>query len=120
MTPLHLASVCRYFLLSQVRAAGDNISVPRQVMDHVPLESIPELMCALGYYPSQSDVTDMISSLAHIASMRKEPKPTSVTLERLLFLYYNFSPVCGVRNKHICEFYIRVSQFCQRLWQGQR
>jgi hypothetical protein len=82
-----------------VRAAGDNISVPREVMDSVPLASIPEVMCALGYYPSQSAVTDMISSLAYIASLRKEPKPTSVSMERLMFLYYNFSPVCGVSCK---------------------
>lgn len=65
-------------------------------MDSVPLASIPELMCALGYYPAQSAVTDMISSLAYMAAMKKEPKPSSVSLERLLFLFYNFSPVCGV------------------------
>ena len=98
LIPPQTAGACRYFLLSQVRAAGDNVSVPREVLDSVPLDSIPELMCSLGYYPSQSAVTDMISSLAHMASMRKEPKPISVSLEKLLFLYYNFSPVNGVRH----------------------
>lgn len=69
-------------------------------MDSVSLASIPEMMCALGYYPSQSAVTDMISSLAYMASMKKEPKPTSVGLEQLMFLYYNFSPVGGVCILH--------------------
>jgi hypothetical protein len=80
-----------------VRALGDNVSVPWEVQDRVPLASIPEFMCALGYYPSQAEVTDMISSLAYTASLKKEPKPTSISLERLLYLYYNFSPVIGVR-----------------------
>lgn len=89
--------MCRLFLLSQTRAQGDVVAGPREVSATVPLDHIPELMCAMGYYPTQSDITDIISSLASAAALRKEPKPTTVNLEKLLYLYHNFSPVDGVR-----------------------
>lgn len=89
-------ATCRFFLLSQTRAQGDVVAGPREISDTVPLDHIPELMCAMGYYPTQSDITDIISTLASAAALRKEPKPTTIDLERLLYLYYNFSPVDGV------------------------
>lgn len=90
-------STCRYFLLSQIRAQGDTVAGPREISDTVPLDHIPELMCAMGYYPTQSEITDIISNLASAAALRKEPKPSTVDLEKLLYLYYNFTPVAGVR-----------------------
>eukprot|EP00892_Ulva_mutabilis_P006792 jgi/Ulvmu1/4485/UM002_0210.1 len=91
-----LEEVQRYFLLSQIRAQGDAVAGPRKISPTVPLDHIPELMCAMGYYPTQSEITDIISNLASAAALRKEPKPTTVDLEKLLYLYYNFSPVAGV------------------------
>jgi len=105
-------------LLSQIRAQGDTVAGPREVSDTVPLDHIPELMCAMGYYPTQSEITDIISNLASAAALRKEPKPTTVDLEKLLYLYYNFSPVDGVRSTLLPL--ARSARCCagRRVWGG--
>lgn len=65
----------------------------------MPLEHVPELMCALGHYPTQAAVTDMISALACAAAAAGEARPTDVDLEGFLALFHNFKTAGGVRAR---------------------
>ena len=97
MTITKTLLVCRYFVYAQVRAQGEHTTLPRHVPGRVPLDHIPELMCALGFYPTQSEIHDMLSNLAYTASIHGDPSPVDVDLPTFLYLYHNFRPVAGVR-----------------------
>lgn len=90
-------AVFRLFVFGQVRAQGEESTAARVIDGRLPLDHIPELMCALGCYATQADITDMIACLAHAAALTGAPKPTDISFETFLFLLYNFKPVQGVR-----------------------
>ena len=60
------------------------------------MQVVPNLMRALGYYPSESEVGDMMVELQQEASEAGLPPPTSVDFERFIALYVNHRPVFGV------------------------
>jgi cilia- and flagella-associated protein 251 len=86
-------------VFGQVRAQGEECSTSRAITGRLPLDHIPELMCALGYYPTQAEITDMISNMAYSAALQGEEKPVDTSLETFLYLYHNFKPVHGVRRE---------------------
>ena len=77
----------------------------------MPLDQVPELLCALGFFPTQADVTDMLAALAHAAARRGEDKPADVDFPTLLSLYHNFRPSGAVR----CHSVYRAYQHCASL-----
>ena len=48
-----------YFYYSQLRAQGEMSTDTRSTDGRVPLEEIPNLMRALGYYPTERDIENM-------------------------------------------------------------
>lgn len=89
--------LCRLFVFGQVRVQGEECTTSHAITGRLPLDHIPELMCALGYYPTQAEITDMISNMAYSAALAGEEKPVDASLETFLYLYHNFKPVHGVR-----------------------
>lgn len=45
-----------YFYYAQLRSHGIETLEPRQVSTHIPLEEIPSVMRAMGFYPSEEKV----------------------------------------------------------------
>jgi hypothetical protein len=42
---------------------GEDTTAPRAISGHVQLSMVPNLMRALGYYPSEAEVADMLEEL---------------------------------------------------------
>jgi cilia- and flagella-associated protein 251 len=101
-------------VFGQVRAQGEDSTEDRNICGHVPLDHVPELMCALGYHPTQADITDMISSLAYSAATAGDGRRIDVDLSTFCSLFYNFRPVHGVRhlrfkhNDHLIVAWISI------------
>ena len=45
-----------YFYYSQIRSQDENTTKARVLDGKIPVEEIPYLMCALGYFPTQLEV----------------------------------------------------------------
>jgi len=54
-----------YFYYSQLRAQGEMSTDTRSTDGRVPLEEIPNLMRALGYYPTERDIENMTSEVKY-------------------------------------------------------
>lgn len=88
--------MCSLFVLAEVRARGPaNAAAP--LAGRVPLDSVPELLCGLGCYPAQQDISDMVSGLGHAAARRGEQPPADVTFEELLALLHTWRNAGEVR-----------------------
>eukprot|EP00976_Prorocentrum_cordatum_P037952 770778-Prorocentrum_minimum.AAC.4 len=75
---------------------GEDTTAPRKIDGTVQLTVVPNLMRALGYYPSESEVGDMMVELQQEAAEKGLPPPTAVDFERFIALYVNHRPVFGV------------------------
>ncbi|KAJ1490898.1 WD40-repeat-containing domain protein [Baffinella frigidus] len=78
--------MCDYFYLAQLRAQGENTTAERQVTGVVPVDMVPDIMRALGYYPSNFDVRDF----QHEVLRRGQEQ---VDFATLLKLFVNHKPV---------------------------
>ena len=54
-----------YFCYSQLRSDGERNSKPRTMDGHVQLQEVPNLMRALGFYPTEKEIENMLSEVRY-------------------------------------------------------
>jgi WD40 repeat protein/Ca2+-binding EF-hand superfamily protein len=94
-----------YFCYSQLRAKGEASTDKRKVTGRVSLTELPNLMRALGFYPSQKQ----IKRITEEARIRKTGRASNdggeaakdIGLHDFVRLYINHRPVFGVSNSDI-------------------
>eukprot|EP00899_Mesostigma_viride_P015439 jgi/Mesvir1/23897/Mv10681-RA.1 len=91
-----------YFCYSQIRVHGDGSDVTHDLSNVVPVGEMPNLMRALGYYPSEEDLQHMFKELKlEAAAAGTGVAPTHVTFARFLAMYTNYRPVYGLGKSDI-------------------
>lgn len=56
-----------YFYYAQLRAQGEDSKLPRAITGAVPLSELPNLVRALGFYPSEAELDRLLVEAAHSA-----------------------------------------------------
>jgi hypothetical protein len=90
-----------FFVYAQLRAQGEETTEPRNVKLEVPLAEVPNLMRALGYYPTEADVENLVSEVRYADYTATGELKEMVTLDELVQLYVNHRPVLGVGKSQI-------------------
>ena len=54
-----------YFYYCQLRHIGEDTMDPRDLNGLIPLEEIPSLVRAIGYYPSEDEVVNMMNEVRY-------------------------------------------------------
>eukprot|EP00854_Cymbomonas_tetramitiformis_P005148 gene5148-6259_t len=90
-----------HFLAYATPEKGEETTAPRQIDGQVVLAEVPNLMRALGYYPSEYEVADMLAELQGEAAEAGQPAPTHVDFTRFISLYVNHRPVFGVGKEQL-------------------
>jgi hypothetical protein len=60
--------LCDLFAYAQIRAQGEESTQSRRAGDRVPVRMLPELMRALGYYPTEFEAAAMLSEVRALAA----------------------------------------------------
>ena len=81
-----------YFYYSQLRTLGENTTGSRCLSALVPLGEIPSLMRALGFYPSEIEITRMISEVKYSRFRASGELQYEITIEEFVQLYINHRP----------------------------
>jgi len=90
-----------YFYYAQIKAQGENTTAARKVTGEVPMEQVPDLLRALGVYPSDWDIRDILNE---IQAMGDESSPkTAINFEEFVKLYVNHRPVIGISQDKILD-----------------
>jgi hypothetical protein len=55
--------IIEYFYYCQLRAQGEESMSVRSISGHIPIEEVPSLMRAVGFYPSELQVVDMLNEV---------------------------------------------------------
>ncbi|NXG10789.1 CF251 protein, partial [Sakesphorus luctuosus] len=90
-----------YFYYAQLCSQGVEMPENRQVSTHIPLEEIPSVMRAIGFYPSEKEIEDMINEVKFSKSVDAGEQVTGINLEDFIKLYINHRPALGLSMKSL-------------------
>ncbi|KFO95787.1 WD repeat-containing protein 66, partial [Calypte anna] len=90
-----------YFYYVQLLSHGIDTQEPRQVSTHIPLEEIPSVMRAMGFYPSEEKIEEMINEVKFSKYVDTGEQVTEINLGDFIKLYINHRPVFGLSMKKI-------------------
>ena len=92
-----------FFYYSMIRSKKENTTKTRKLEGHVPVDQLPNLMRAMGYYPTQQEITNMMNEVRFSSyTVMGEPK-LSVDLDTFIKLFVNHRPVYGIGKNNIEE-----------------
>ncbi|GFR40429.1 hypothetical protein Agub_g1003 [Astrephomene gubernaculifera] len=90
-----------YFVYAQIKTQGEDALEPRAVPGTVPLEVVPDLMRAAGFYPSEADIDNLLNHVQYMAHGRDLESMPAITFADLLCLYVNHRPLFNVTHADI-------------------
>ncbi|XP_056360609.1 cilia- and flagella-associated protein 251 [Oenanthe melanoleuca] len=90
-----------YFYYIQLCSQGIITLERRQVSTHIPLEEIPSVMRAIGFYPSEEEIEEMINEVKFSKYADTREEVTEINLEDFIKLYINHRPALGLSMKTI-------------------
>lgn len=90
-----------YFYLAQLRVQGENATGSREITSQIPLREIPNVMRALGFYPTDQEIQHMCSEVKYSRFAETTQAVESIGLKDLIRLYVNHRPVFGVGKAQI-------------------
>ncbi|NWZ64354.1 CF251 protein, partial [Acrocephalus arundinaceus] len=90
-----------YFYYVQLCRQGIDTLEERQVSTHIPLEEIPSVMRAIGFYPSEEEIEEMINEVKFSKYADTGEVVTKINLGDFIKLYINHRPALGLSMKTI-------------------
>ncbi|NWQ59409.1 CF251 protein, partial [Neopipo cinnamomea] len=90
-----------YFYYAQICSQGMNTLENRQVSTHIPLEEIPSIMRAIGFYPSEEEIEEMINEVKFSKYEDAGEQVTEINLGDFIKLYINHRPALGLSMKSL-------------------
>ncbi|XP_054028990.1 cilia- and flagella-associated protein 251 [Dryobates pubescens] len=90
-----------YFYYMQLRSHGIDTLETREVSTHIPLEEMPSVMRAMGFYPSEEKIEEMINEVKFSKYVDTGEQVTKINLEDFIKLYINHRPVFGLSMTEI-------------------
>ena len=90
-----------YFYYCQLRTQGEDSMEDRAITGRIPLSEIPSLVRAVGYYPSEEEVTNMINEVRYSTYMEDSTLHEDIGLNDFIKLYVNHRPVLPLNSTSI-------------------
>ena len=92
-----------FFYYSMIRSKDENTTKTRKLNGTVPVEELPNLMRAMGYYPTEQEVQNMKDEVKFSNFVDTTMYVNSVDLETFIRLFVNHRPVYGIGKNNIEE-----------------
>ena len=90
-----------FYSQCQLRRQGEETTTSRTVRGTIHLSDVPRLMRAIGYYPSEQEVVNIISEIKYSTFTTSGRITESIDLHTFVRLYVNHRPVSGVKMHQI-------------------
>jgi len=90
-----------FFYYSMIRSKDENTTKTRKLDGTVPLDELPNLMRAMGYYPTEQEVHNMTDEVKFSVFSDLGDPTTSVDLDTFIRLFVNHRPVYGIGKNNI-------------------
>lgn len=90
-----------YFYYAQIRSQGVDTMDTREVSVTIPISEIPFVMRAMGHYPSEQEVEDMINEVKFSKYVDSGKYIDKIDLGDFIKLYVNHRPAFGLSISHL-------------------
>ncbi|KAH9503911.1 Cilia- and flagella-associated protein 251 [Bulinus truncatus] len=84
------------FYYAQLRYQGINSLETRQISNRVPLTEVPYIMRAMGFYPSEQEIEDMLNEIKYDEYVNLGHYQEDIDLGGFIKLYVNHRPAFGL------------------------
>eukprot|EP00163_Fabomonas_tropica_P000349 TRINITY_DN10213_c0_g1_i2.p1 TRINITY_DN10213_c0_g1~~TRINITY_DN10213_c0_g1_i2.p1 ORF type:complete len:827 (-),score=176.13 TRINITY_DN10213_c0_g1_i2:228-2708(-) len=92
-----------YFYYAQLRSQGENTTQDRHITGTVPLSEVPNLMRALGFYPTNREIEAILEESKFSKYDETGQYVTRIDMDEFVRLYVNHRPVFGIGKEQIAE-----------------
>eukprot|EP01062_Namystynia_karyoxenos_P020407 TRINITY_DN17730_c0_g1_i1.p1 TRINITY_DN17730_c0_g1~~TRINITY_DN17730_c0_g1_i1.p1 ORF type:complete len:959 (+),score=390.66 TRINITY_DN17730_c0_g1_i1:112-2877(+) len=96
-----MGEIIDYFYYAQIRSQGEETTAKRTIEGTIPFKQVPDLMRALGYYPSEKEVQNMTFEVYTRYGKLMGTDEIFIDFETFIRLYVNHRPVFGINKKNI-------------------
>lgn len=98
-----------FFYYSMIRSKDENTTKTRKLDGKVPLDELPNLMRAMGYYPTNQEVNNMKDEVKFSVFSDEGDPTTSVDMETFIKLFVNHRPVYGIGKNNIEDAFMSLA-----------
>ncbi|KZC04530.1 WD repeat-containing protein 66 [Dufourea novaeangliae] len=91
------------FYYAQILHQGENTTATRIVSDKVSAKQIPNLMRAVGFYPSNEDIEILMSEISYRNYAESGQIIEEITFEEFVKFYINHRPAFGISLRELQE-----------------
>ena len=84
-----------------IRSKDEHTTKTRDLKDTVPLNELPNLMRAMGYYPTEQEVTSMMDEVRYSTFSERGVATEEVRIDDFIKLFVNHRPVYGIGKNDI-------------------
>lgn len=97
-----------FFYYSMIRSKKENTTRTRRLEGFVPVDELPNLMRAMGYYPTNQEITNMKSEVRFSTYPQRGEPNNRVYLEDFIKLFVNHRPVYGIGKNNIKDAFAEI------------
>ncbi|KAL5017193.1 hypothetical protein ScPMuIL_006782 [Solemya velum] len=90
-----------YFYYAQIRSQGVNAMEKREASTKIPLSEVPFVMRAMGFYPSEQEIEDMMNEIKFSRYVDDGHYVEEIDLGDFIKLYINHRPAFGLSPEKI-------------------
>jgi WD40 repeat protein/Ca2+-binding EF-hand superfamily protein len=95
-----MKEIVDYFYYAQIRSQGEETTKKRTIEGKIPFTQVPNLMRALGYYPSEHEKQYMTFEICTRFG-KPQGEEIFIDFETFIRLYVNHRPVFGINKKNV-------------------
>eukprot|EP00452_MALV-II_sp_L67-6_P000224 gene224-202_t len=92
-----------YFYYSQISSKGEQTVEARTLDGTIPLSEIPNLMCALGCFPTQQETQNMMNEVKYSRFEEQGEYTMRLVFDNFVKLYVNHRPVFSVGQNDLMQ-----------------
>jgi WD40 repeat protein len=92
-----------YFYYAQIKSQGPCTVETRKTSTTIPLDQVPNVMRAIGYYPTEQEVSDMLNEVKFSEYVDTGKYITAINLGDFIKLYVNHRPAFGLSPHHLLD-----------------
>nr|XP_012138941.1 PREDICTED: WD repeat-containing protein 66-like [Megachile rotundata] len=91
------------FYYAQILQQGENTTATRIVSEKVSIKQIPNLMRAVGYYPSNEEIELLLAEISYKNYANTGQMVEEITFEDFVKFYINHRPAAGISMRQLQE-----------------
>jgi len=99
-----------FFYYSMIRSKDEETTKTRKLNGTVPLDELPNLMRAMGYYPTNQEVNNMKDEVKFSVYSDLGDPTNTVDMDTFIRLFVNHRPVYGIGKNNIEDAFKALAQ----------